>query len=197
MKQVAVLVLAAGGSARLGTPKQLLDWGGRPLLQYVLDAVAGWPAGPVLVVLGAEVERILESIDFGDASVVINPQWEEGLASSLRVGLDALSRETKCDGVLVALGDQPEVSPEVVVALIEAFRAGHRDVVVPKYRYTRGNPVLLGAAVWGRIMSLEGDEGAQRLLQAHPEWVDEVWFDHLPPRDIDTAADVEELQPKP
>ena len=68
--------------------------------------------------------------------------------------------------------------------------------IVPKYRYTRGNPVLIDRALWPRLMSLEGDEGAQRLLQAHSEWVEEVWFDSLPPRDIDTQADVEELRPR-
>ena len=116
----------------MGTAKQLLNWGGRPLLEHVLDRVASWPAGPVIVVLGAEADEILDAVDFGAASVVVNPQWEEGLASSLRVGLDAVSRETKCDGVLVVLGDQPEVPLRVVAALVEAFQSGRRDVVAPK-----------------------------------------------------------------
>lgn len=68
--------------------------------------------------------------------------------------------------------------------------------IVPKYRYSWGNPVLIDRALWPRLMSLAGDQGARRLLEAHPEWVDEVWLESLPPRDVDTAADVEELRPR-
>ena len=89
-----------------------------------------------------------------------------------------------------------EVPMDVVTALIEKHRRSRAMAIVPKYRYSRGNPALIDRALWPRLMSLEGDEGAQRLLQAHSEWVEEVWFDSLPPRDIDTQADVEELRPR-
>ncbi len=71
-----------------------------------------------------------------------------------------------------------------------------RQAIVPKYRYVWGNPVLVERSLWPRLMSLEGDEGAKGLLQAHPDWVHEVWFEMRPPRDIDTRADFDELRPR-
>ena len=194
---IAALVVAAGGSSRLGTPKQLLDWGGRPLLEHVLAGVATWPVDPVYVVLGASAEAILDEVDVGGASVVINPEWEEGMASSLRVGLDALERETRVEAAVLALGDQPSIAPAVVAGLVAEFLAHRPMAVVPRYRYTRSNPALVARSLWGRLMSLTGDAGARRLLEAHPEWVREVYFDLPPPRDVDTAADVADLRPRP
>ncbi|MFO7299486.1 MAG: nucleotidyltransferase family protein [Actinomycetes bacterium] len=192
----AALILAAGGSRRLGRPKQLEPWGGTTLLEHVVSLVRVMPVDEVWVVLGAESERILAGIDLGDAGIIENPEWEEGLASSLRVGLDALTRLSRAERVVIMMGDQPEVSPEVVARLLEAHRSGGRPVSIPKYRYTLGNPVVVDRSLWPRVMSLEGDEGAMRLWRAHPEWVNEVWFAEHPPRDVDTEADVIELRPR-
>lgn len=186
----AVLVLAAGGSRRLGRPKQLIDWGGRPLLEQVVNAVRGWPASPVAVVLGANAEEILDRVDLGEASVVINPEWEEGIAASLRVGFDWLARERSIEWAFVALGDQPRVPPEVPAALLAAAEEGGRPAIVPVYRYQRGNPVLVGRRLWPRMMSLHGDAGARALLRAHPAWVDEIRFDHPMPADVDLPTDL-------
>ncbi len=195
--RIAALVLAAGGSRRLGRPKQLEPWGPTTLLGHVLDRVRQFPVDEVWVVIGASAELVLERVDLDGMGVVENPEWEEGIASSLRVGLDALTRLSKADAVLLVIGDQPEVDPAVVERLVEEYRRHRPQVVVPKYRYTWGNPVLVDRSLWPRLMSLEGDEGARKLFQAHPEWVREVWFETLPPRDVDTAADVEELRPRP
>jgi molybdenum cofactor cytidylyltransferase len=127
---------------------------------------------------------------------VENPEWEEGLAASLRVGLDALTRMSRAEAAFIVLGDQPEIPEEVPAKLIAAWQGGRHLAVVPKYRYASGNPVLVSRELWPRLMSLTGDEGARRLLQAHPEWVEEVWIESLPPRDIDTQRDIEELRPR-
>ena len=193
---IAALVLAAGASRRLGRPKQLEPWGRTTLLGHVLDQVEEFPVDETWVVIGANAEGVLDEIGDRTVGVVENPEWEEGLASSLRVGLDAVARSSRADAVLIVLGDQPAVRRDVVIELIERHRRTNRMAVVPKYRYTWGNPVLVDRALWPRLMSLDGDEGAQRLLKAHPEWVDEVWVDSLPPRDVDTPADVEELRPR-
>lgn len=189
----AALVLAAGGSRRLGRPKQLLDWAGRPLLEQVVAAVQLWPARPVVVVLGAQAEEILERVDFGEASAVVNPEWEDGIAASLRAGFDWLSREGRAEWAFVALGDQPRIPVEVPAALLAAAESHGRPAVVPVYRYQRGNPVLVGRELWGRMMSLEGDTGAAALLRAHPAWVHEVRFDHPMPADVDLPADIQDL----
>lgn len=187
---IAAVVLAAGGSRRMGRPKQLVEWEGRPLLAHVLAQVATWPIDQVVVVLGYEAELILDEIDFGDALVVLNDEWQEGLASSLRAGLATLDRDPRAEAALVALGDQPEVDREVVERLVAEYRGDGHLAVVPRYRYTVANPILLDRAIWARVMSLKGDQGAKTLLQAHPHWVKEVWVDHLPPADVDRPSDL-------
>jgi molybdenum cofactor cytidylyltransferase len=193
MTTTAAIVLAGGRSSRLGRPKQLVEVDGVPLLQRVVDAVGSWPVDPVVVVLGSGADDILEAVDFGEAMVAVNDDWGEGIASSLRVGLDILSRDSKLTHVLVALGDQPSIPDDVPQRLIEAAMDTTKQAVVPVYRYNRGNPVLLERSLWERLMALEGDTGASAFLAAHPRVVEEVRFDHMPPRDIDTEFDVADL----
>lgn len=193
---VAALILAAGGSTRLGRPKQLEKWGDTTLLGHVVAAARHYPVDEVWVVLGAHIEAILETVDLSDCGVIENPEWEEGIASSLRVGLDALNQMSRAESALIVIGDQPEVDPRVVAEVVRTFAASPAPVVIPKYRYTWGNPVMVDRSLWPRLMSLEGDEGAQRLFHAHPEWVEEVWTDQLPARDVDTESDLAELRPR-
>jgi molybdenum cofactor cytidylyltransferase len=180
----------------LGRPKQLEPWGDTNLLGHVVARAAAFGLDEIWVVLGHDFERIMEETDFGDAAVVENPEWEEGIASSLRVGLDALTRLSRCDRVLILIGDQPEPSEEVVHELLQSHAKAGRPVTIPKYRYSLGNPVVVDKALWPRLMSLEGDEGAMRLWKAHPEWVNEVWFSDPAPRDVDTETDITELRPR-
>ena len=180
----------------MGRPKQLEPWGTSTLLGHVLEKTRSFGVDEIWVVLGHDIESILENAELDDVSVVENPEWEEGIASSLRVALDALTRLSKCDSALVVIGDQPDISADVVSALLTSHAKEGRPVTIPKYRYTWGNPVLVDRSLWPRLMSLEGDEGAKRLWQAHPEWVNEVWFPAQPPRDVDTEADVVELRPR-
>lgn len=192
----AAVVLAAGGSRRLGRTKQLEPWGDHSLLEHVVGQTQEFPVDEVWVILGHDVERILDETNLGDAYVIENPEWEEGIASSLRVALDALIRLSRCDRALIVIGDQPDIAAETVVALLESHEKEGRPVTLPKYRYSWGNPVVVDRSLWARLMSLEGDEGAKRLWQAHPEWVNEVWFPGSAPRDVDTEADVTELKPR-
>jgi molybdenum cofactor cytidylyltransferase len=192
----AAVVLAAGGSRRLGRTKQLESWGDSNLLGHVLSRTFEFPVDEVWVVLGHDADRILAETDLGDAYVVDNLEWEEGIASSLRVGLDALTRLSRCDRALIVIGDQPDVPLDMVVELIESHNRAGKPVTLPKYRYSWGNPVLVDRVLWPRLMSLEGDEGAKRLWQAHPEWVNEVWVSESSPRDVDTEADIHELRPR-
>ncbi len=193
----AALILAAGASRRLGRPKQLEPWGSTTLLGQVISEVKQFEGiDEIWVVLGAEADAIIEAVDLTDCGLIENPEWDDGLSSSLRAGLDAINRLSKAASVLVLLGDQPGVDPEVVAQLLETGRRGKAMAAVPKYRYSSGNPVLLKRQLWPRLMSLVGDGGASEMLAAHPEWVDEVWVDSLPPRDVDSAMDVEDLRPR-
>lgn len=192
----AAVVLAAGGSRRLGRTKQLEPWGRSNLLGHVVCRTFEFPVDEVWVVLGHEADQILDNTDLGEAYVVENLEWEEGIASSLRVALDALTRLSRCDQALIVIGDQPEVPVDTVTELLESHARSGKPVSIPKYRYSWGNPVVVNRSLWARLMSLEGDEGAKRLWQAHPEWVNEVWFSESAPRDVDTEADVDELKPR-
>lgn len=192
----AAVVLAAGGSRRLGRTKQLEPWGRSNLLGHVVSRTFEFPVDEVWVVLGHEADQILDDTDLGEAYVVENLEWEEGIASSLRVALDALTRLSRCDQALIVIGDQPDVPVDTVTDLLESHVRSGRPVSIPKYRYSWGNPVVVNRSLWARLMSLEGDEGAKRLWQAHPEWVNEVWFSESAPRDVDTEADVDELKPR-
>lgn len=192
----AAVVLAAGGSRRLGRTKQLEPWGTSNLLGHVVARTHEFPVDEVWVVLGHESEEILDATDLGDAYVVENLEWEEGIASSLRVGLDALTRLSRCDRALIVIGDQPDVPVATVAQLLESHERAGKPVTIPKYRYSWGNPVVVDRSLWARLMSLEGDEGAKHLWQAHPDWLNEVWFSEQAPRDVDTDADVDELKPR-
>ena len=193
----AAVVLAGGASRRLGHPKQLILYRDQPLLEHVVQSVLTWPVDQVVVVLGCGAEEILEAVDFGGSVVAINDDWEEGIASSLRVGLDVLSRDPHTDLAFIALGDQPGIPADVPTRLLEAAEVSPRKAIVPVYRYERSNPVLFRRQLWERVMTLEGDQGAAELLKAHPDWVEEVRVDHLPPRDIDTPDDVADLHSGP
>ena len=195
---VAALILAAGESKRFGAPKQLIDWLGIPLLEHVVTQVKAWPVDEVYVVLGANAEEILEAVDLSGTTVVENLGWAEGMASSVRVGLDALANAKGFDRTFITLADQPKVSVEVVEQLLVEQKKSKLPVAIPRYRYTWGNPVLIDRSLWARVMAnIEGDRGARSLFQAHPGWVKEVWFEDLPPRDIDTQFDLIEMRPRP
>ena len=193
---IANLVLAAGDSSRLGRPKQLEPWGDGTLLGKVLEMALGMGSEETWVVLGAAHEQILAKTDFSRCRVVINHEWESGMAGSLRVGLDALERGSTASGALILLGDQPGVRAQTVTGLREAYRPGVTPAVVPRYRYIVSNPVLVDRVLWRRLMMLEGDRGAMQLFKAHPEWVTEVWFPEPHPEDVDDQQDIERLKPR-
>ena len=194
--KTAALILAAGESRRFGEPKQLADWGGRPLLEYVAGRTAEWPqVDEVYAVLGAEAEQIMERVDLPGVTVVENLDWREGIASSLRAGLDALLGDREAGAALVVLADQPMVPAAAVERLFEARRRSGRPVILPRYRFLRGHPVLLDRWLWPRLVAgLEGDQGARNLFLAHPEWVEEVTIGEDAPRDIDTREDLKRLR---
>lgn len=152
-----------------------------------------WPVDEVVVVLGASSEEILEAVDFGTAVVAINEAWPDGLSSSLRVGLDVLSRDPGWERAFVALGDQPDIPESVPERLAAVAPESDRPAVVPVYRYERGHPVLIDRSLWPRLMTLTGDTGAAEILRTRPEWVEEVRFSRDLPPDIDTSSDVADL----
>ena len=182
------VVLAAGAGTRFGGGKLLAPLAGRPVLQHVLDALAAAGVGEVVVVLGGDAAAIEDAVAWRTERRVINPDPERGLSSSVRVGFEAVGEGAA--SVLVALGDQPLVSVEVIRALLDAPDDPARPIVVPAYPDDRGrNPVLLRPAAFRLVAEATGDRGLGPLIAANAAAVLEVpVVGHNP--DVDTQADL-------
>ena len=165
--RIAAIVLAAGRSTRMGAVNKLLaDLGGRPMVRRVVDAALASRARPVLVVTGHEAARVAAALTGLDVTLVANPDYATGLASSVKAGVRALPAE--CDGALVLLGDMPRIAPEHLDRLMLAFAAEQGTaIVVPTHKGQQGNPVLWPAERFPELLQLEGDAGAKRLIVDH------------------------------
>lgn len=186
-RTVAVVLANEPGSGFTGS-KFLADIGGTTVIDRVLADVSTWPVDDVVVVLGPDAEEILASLGPTDATVVIDLEWREGSAASLRVGLDVVLRGPAADLVVITPADQPGIGATDVAALIEAAEGA--SAAVPKYRYRRGFPVVLRRSIWERLLGSEGDLDVLDVLGSHPEGVREVWFDHLASSRIRTPGDI-------
>jgi CTP:molybdopterin cytidylyltransferase MocA/ADP-ribose pyrophosphatase YjhB (NUDIX family) len=185
---VAVVVLAAGSSTRLGRPKQLLPLSGRPLLERTLDLTRAAPFTQRLLVLGAHAREIAAAVDTRGFTVVVNPAFASGQASSLRAGLRALDADI--DAALVMLGDQPLVPAWLPASLADAFNPAKHVAARPRYAGYPGNPVLLSRELFAELDQLDGDVGARDVLKRHTQHVLDVELPDLPsPRDVDSDDD--------
>lgn len=192
---VAGLLLAAGGGRRLGgRPKALLEHRDRPLIEHAVRVLRNGGCGPVHVVLGAAADEVRARADLSRCVVTVNPDWEQGMGSSLRAGLGALTG-TDVDAALVLLVDQPGVSPEAVARVRTAYRS-RASLVAADYDGERGHPVLFGADLWADVAaSAVGDRGARDYLRAHRDAITHVrCSDVAQAYDIDTAEDLTRLE---
>jgi len=174
---VAAIVLAAGRSTRMGSDNKLLcEVAGKPMLRHAVESALASAARPVLVVTGhqqGEVEAALAGLA---VTVVANPVYASGLASSLKAGIAALP--SHIGGALMMLGDMPLVRPAHLDCLIAAFlAAAGQAIIVPTHRGQRGNPVLWPAACFAEMLALKGDAGARQLFAAHAGQIREVPLD--------------------
>lgn len=190
---VVAIVLAAGASSRFGSPKLLAPLDGRPILAHTLDAVAGAGIADVVVVLGEAAAAVEASIAWRREHRVVNPRPDDGLASSLRCGLDAAVTIPGADAALVVLGDQPAVRPDAIRAVVKAAASASTvafPFVRPRYPDDPApNPVLVRRVAWALAAGLDGDRGLGSLLASRPDLVHEVAVSGDNP-DIDTPADL-------
>ncbi len=192
--KVVALVLAAGASTRFGSPKLLAPLDGRPLLQHALDAVADAGLSDAVVVLGRGAEDVEAAIAWRSERRVVNPRPEDGLSSSLRVGLATAMADAAADAVIVVLGDQPAIRSDVVRAVVDAAETSQLPIVRPRYAADDApNPVVLRRAAWPLAEGIEGDRGLGPVLAARPDLVQEVRVDGANP-DVDTVADLLRLE---
>ena len=186
-------MLAAGSSSRLGTPKQLLNYNGNSLLQYVTGIAADAAANAVVIVLGANAHLLLPEIDKKKADVVINNNWQQGMASSIIAGLSfLLEKYSSTDGVIFMMCDQPFVNVSLLNDLIITQRQTGKPIVASSYNNTIGAPALFHKSIFPELLNLTGDTGARMIIQRHITEVATVPFSKGN-IDIDTAEDYEKL----
>jgi molybdenum cofactor cytidylyltransferase len=191
MTTVAGIVLAAGGSTRMGRPKMLLPFGAGTILSSAVAPLLGGDVGDVVVVLGADAERVRREAALPDDPrlvFVVNDAWADGMAGSIRRGVEACA---DADAVLVALGDQPTIPAALVRRVVDAWN-GESPLVVPHAGDRAGHPILFARALFPELLALSGDVGAREVVRRH--WRQAVFVDAEPPPDVDTPADYERLQ---
>jgi molybdenum cofactor cytidylyltransferase len=186
------VILAAGGSTRLGRPKQLLELDGRPLLQHVLDAAARAGLDEILLVLGHRAESVQAALELpAGARVVLNPEFRTGQSSSLRAGLAAADR--RCDAAVILLGDQPGVPAELIAEAVQVHRRGGRPVLRTFFDGVPGHPVVVDRSEWPALADLAGDAGGRQLWSS-PGDVARLDVSGPPPADVDTWEQYEALR---
>ena len=193
MSTVGLMILAAGASIRMGAPKQLLSFQGRSLLRYIAEVAIASCCDPVVVVLGSQSERIKLEVDALALHIVENPQWAEGMGTSILTGMTALTAVNQdLDAVVVVLCDQPFVSSLLLNQLVASYRATQSPIVASAYANTVGVPALFDRSLFTELMTMNVDVGAKYLIKQHAEKVFQVSF----PKgaiDLDTPVQYQQL----
>jgi molybdenum cofactor cytidylyltransferase len=190
--RIGVVILAAGASTRMGTPKQLLLYQGQTLIRRVVETALASVCNPVVVVLGANASVVGNELEL-PVLVTRNREWETGMSSSVRAGVEALlAADGDVEGVVMMLCDQPFVTAELIDELVEARHRTDRSIIATDYRETRGVPALFARELFPEIFRLSGDQGARQIIRNHPEDTAAVSFTDAA-IDIDTRQDYDAL----
>jgi molybdenum cofactor cytidylyltransferase len=191
--KTGIVILAAGASSRMGSPKQLLFYKGKTLLRHAIDEAVNTNADCVVVVVGANAALYLHEIDVTRVAVVENKEWQNGMASSLIVGLEMLLKQgPQIEGVIFMLCDQPFVSSAVLNDLMKRYTETNKPIVVSNYGETTGPPAFFHQSFFDELMKLKGDEGAKKIIKHHQDEMETILF----PQgriDIDSSEDYESL----
>ncbi len=192
--KIAAIVLAAGRSSRMGKRNKLLEpIGAESMIRRVAGNALASGARPVVVVTGFEAARVAGALLELDVAAILNPDYADGLSTSLRAGLNAL--RPSVDGALILLGDMPEVEPAVLHALMAAF-TDTAAICVPVWHGRRGNPVLWGSRYFAAMRNLTGDRGAKPLMARHEAHIVEVeTATESIFTDVDALEDLARLKP--
>ncbi len=176
-KQVAAIVLAAGGSRRFGSPKQLAPWQGKTFIEQIVDTALASQASPVIVVLGAKAERCRQQLGTRPIQIVVNDCWAKGQSTSMKAGLSILSETV--DAALFLLVDQPLITSDIINTLIEGYQRSQSPLVWPEFEGRRGNPVLFDRALFPEMQQVEGDIGARPVLMRWRDQAERVSVDDM------------------
>lgn len=169
---LAAVILSGGASRRMGSPKALLPYQGRPFLEHLLDVAKHPRIGVRRVVLGADAGPIIKEISLAAEDIVVNHEWEQGQLSSIHAALRSLPPGT--EGILLCPVDHPLISAALIDELIEAFDKTHARVVLPLYEGRRGHPVIFSSALYEELLNAPMDKGARAVVWAHSGEIAEV-----------------------
>ncbi len=193
INRCAVLILAAGQSSRLGSPKQLLEFEGSPLISRVAKTAVEADIGEVFVVVGANAEQVKNELNMPHLRLVLNEEWQEGMASSIRKGLAAVEKaEPEVDGVMILVCDQPYLEAGTLREILQKQQASGLAMAASVYQGKVGTPAVFHRSIFPQLMELTGDTGARKLFNAHAGEVALVPFEKGI-IDIDTKEDYEKL----
>ena len=169
---ICAVVLGAGLSSRMGAQKLLLPFGGKTVIAHIVDQLFASSVDHVYVVVGHQGRKVGEELSGRKVTIVENSAYESGMLSSVRCGLSHLPEN--CSAILVALGDQPSITPQLVDKMLEAFAATEKRILVPLYNGRRGHPLLISKSYRDEVLTGFDDVGLRGLLHAHPEDVFEL-----------------------
>jgi len=162
----AILILAAGGSKRLGKPKQLLNYKNEVLLQHAINESRGSSAQSIVLVLGAAFEVIINKIDTKGLYVVKNEDWQKGIASSISMGINALYEIKRLpDAVILMVCDQPFINSSILDELIATQKSTGKPIICSTYENTIGIPALFHKEFFQQLLEMEGDTGAKKIMK--------------------------------
>ncbi len=166
-ERIALILLAAGASTRLGQPKQLLPFRGRSLLRHAAETALATLCRPVVVVLGAGAESLQTELAGMPVVVAVNSSWAEGMSSSLRAGLEAASEPAEPDALVIMLCDQPLITSAMLNQLVTTHRSKKRGIVASEYGDALGVPALFTRRHFPELRLLQGDQGARKIIVNH------------------------------
>ena len=188
----ALIILAAGASTRLGQPKQNLVFQNKTLLERTIEIAIDTECRPIFVVLGANVNEIDFDIKSKEVKFTFNSNWEEGMASSIRIAISEIEKHEEINNALIMLCDQPFVSSKLIAGMLLKQQESKKAIVACKYNDTIGVPALFNRTFFSELLLLRGQEGAKKILKDHPEDVVIIPFDKGN-IDIDTKEDYNRL----
>lgn len=194
MNNIGIILLAAGESKRMGSPKQLLDIDGKSLLRRTAEVALATDCYPVVMVIGANKTQIAPEIIDLPLTVIDNPMWHEGMSSSVKMGMAGLYMTYKdVEAVIMLVCDQPYLSVALLERMIEVYRAKKPPIVACKYGEEVGVPALFDRKLFDELLTLTGDKGAKPILMNHLDEAYPVTFE-AGSVDLDTPEDYEAFQ---
>lgn len=193
IQHCAVILVAAGESKRLGRPKQLLTYHGDSMINRILKIICATVPYPIFCVLGASAKLIQAQLPAIDVTVVNNPDWKEGMSSSIKVGLQhALTNHPDLDGILLLVCDQPYISTDTITALFEVQKKMDTPIAASHYNGVSGTPALFHKSFFNELSNLTGDIGAKKIIVKAGDKVTTLAFENGK-FDIDTIEDYQVL----